>query len=390
MGRKRVLVIIHTGEVGGAERAMLRLMAASDAGFDIRLVALADGPLLMEARRIGIDAEVVDGGDVVRLTRAETGRLGALLRRAGGTVTLLGRLRAAVRAAPVDLVVANSLKSAVLYSLVPGPKPPWVWHLHDRLTADYLPRPISRALRLLARVPRAVIANSVSTGGTAGRPRRLIVASPGVESLLFDGPVEEPDGRPVGMLGRVSATKGQREFVASAALIGKAHPEATFRIVGDALFEDRPYAQALRQVIDASPVGDRIEWRGWSDDPAATLRGFGVFVHASPVPEPFGQVIVEAMAVGTPVIATDAGGAPEIVDPRGEARDLGKGVRQAPYGLLVTPGDPAALAAAVARVLDDHDAAADTARRAREHARENFTIERTWATVAEVWSTAAR
>jgi glycosyltransferase involved in cell wall biosynthesis len=96
------------------------------------------------------------------------------------------------------------------------------------------------------------------------------------------------------------------------------------------------------------------------------------------------------MAVGTPVIATDAGGAPEIVDPRGEARDVGAGVRQAPYGLLVTPGDPAALAAAVARVLDDPDAAADTARRAREHARENFTIERTWATVAEVWSAAAR
>lgn len=391
MDRSRVLVLTHTGDVGGAERAMLRLIAASDARFEIGLLTLADGPLVAEARRAGVKVRVVDGGDVVRVTRAESGRLRTLFGRATSTVSLVRRLRSAIAAADADLVVANSLKAAVLYALVPGRKPRWVWHLHDRLAPDYLPAIVATVLRALARLPRAIVANSLATARTVGRgPRRTVVAYPGVEPALFEAPERAAAPGPVGMLGRVSATKGQSEFVAAAPLVRRRHPEAEFVIVGDALFEDRPYADALRDVIGASEARDALEWRGWTEDPGATLRGFGVFVHASPVPEPFGQVIVEAMAAGTPVIATDAGGAVEILDPDRRAEPAGAGVRRAPYGLLVRPGDSRALATAIVQFLDDPVAAAERAEAAVAHARARFAIERTWETVASVWTAALR
>ncbi|MET0296164.1 MAG: hypothetical protein ABW024_02085, partial [Microbacterium sp.] len=69
-GRLRVLVVSHTGELGGAERALLRLIAASDRRVDISLLTMAEGPFVDEARRTGIPVRVVDGGAAVRVTRA--------------------------------------------------------------------------------------------------------------------------------------------------------------------------------------------------------------------------------------------------------------------------------------------------------------------------------
>lgn len=392
-GPVRVVVVTHTGQIGGAERALLRLCAASDARFAISLLVLADGPLVAAAREQGVAVQVIDGGEVSRVTRAQSASPIVLLSRLREGAAVARRVKRAVSGA--DLVVANSLKAAVLLGAVRPRR--WVWHLHDRIAADYLPRPAVVALRLLARVgPRRIVANSAATAATVSDARgRLVVAYPGIERAMFARPRPAGAGGPVGILGRVAPTKGQRELVQAAAIVARAHPTVSFRVVGAALFDDADYGRRLAADIAASPVADRIAWDGWSDDPGAALRGFGVFVHASPVPEPFGQVIVEAMAAGVPVVATDAGGVAEILspddrsighDPSSDVR--GDGVRSAPAGLLVRPGDAAALARAICIVLDDPAGAELRAARARELARERFTIDQTWSVVARAWLTA--
>lgn len=385
-----MLVVTHTGEIGGAERALMRLIEASDGRFEISLLTLADGPLAAEAREAGIPVRVLAGGDVVRVTRSQAGSARTLLTRAWEGLHVARTLRRAIREASADLVVANSLKAAVLIGLAPRRRPRWVWHLHDRLAPDYLSAVLVHLLRAMARWgPRRVVVNSAATAATVGGVSdRVVVAYPGIASAVFDEPPVARTDATVGILGRVAQTKGQLEFVRAAEIVARAHPETPFRIVGAALFEDAPYADALRAQLAASPVGASIEWTGWAEDPVAALRRLGVLVHASPVPEPFGQVIVEAMAVGTPVVATEAGGVVEILDPDRSSVEVVEGVRRARFGLLVRPGDPGALARAIIHVQDDPDGAASRARDGRASARERFTIERTWAVVAQAWGDA--
>lgn len=383
----RVLLVSHTGDLGGAERALLRLVPAAAEEFELSLLTMAEGSFPEEARAMGLRVSVLEGGQVVRLTRHETGSFGSLASSSAGVLRLARALRSRIRAEDADLIVANSLKGAVLLSIVAGRRR-WVWHLHDRLASDYLPAPAVVAMRLLARIgPRRVVANSRATAATAGRlPRgRVVIAYPGLDEAAFADPKPAPGDGPIGILGRLGATKGQRLFVRAAKEIAESDAHVRFRIVGAALFEDAEYAAALHADIASSGLSDRIEGPEWSDAPSAELRAMSALIHASPVPEPFGQVVVEAMAVGTPVAATDAGGIREIVDPDREARELSDGLSLAPYGLLVRPDDAPALGRAMAWLRRHPDEAAAMAARAHEMARMRFTIAGTWRAVAGAW-----
>jgi glycosyltransferase involved in cell wall biosynthesis len=96
---------------------------------------------------------------------------------------------------------------------------------------------------------------------------------------------------------------------------------------------------------------------GFSTDVNGHLAQFDALVHASVIPEPFGQVVVEGMAAGLPVIATEAGGPSEIIT---------DGVN----GLLYTPGDVAALASAMVQLRDSPARRAALGAAARLKARE--------------------
>ncbi len=96
------------------------------------------------------------------------------------------------------------------------------------------------------------------------------------------------------------------------------------------------------------------------------------------------------MAAGVPVIASDAGGVPEIIDPEGRAEQVGPGVRRSELGMLVTPGDSRALAAAMSWALDHPEACAAMALAAQKSAADRFSIDLTASVVAAVWEGAAR
>jgi len=396
-----VLVVGHTAELGGAELALVRLCEALRAlpgdGADVRVVLLADGPLVARLRATGTPVRVVAADP--RLVTASRGTLAApswgAARRAVAAARTVAQLRRVVRAARPDVVHTTTLKADVL-GLVAGRTcgVPVVWHVHDRIAPDYLPPAVVRVLRAVARSrwwgPRAVVANSRATAATLPGVRDLTVAYPGfapAQALPAPRPAPPspggPTGRPrvVGLLGRISPTKGQLELVRAAPAVLARHPDATIRLLGAPAFGADDYAREVAAEVGRLGLGDRVELAGFVDDPAAALDALAVCVHASPVPEPFGQVVVEAMVRGVPVVATDAGGVPEIL--RGEDDD-------APLGRLVPPGDARALADAVVAVLDDPRAAAATAARAHAVALARFDVATTARTVSAVWRRAAR
>ena len=152
-----------------------------------------------------------------------------------------------------------------------------------------------------------------------------------------------PEGAPVfGFFGRIVSWKGVREYVDAAALVLEALPDARALVVGDRSDGDESYAESIVERVRQLGLEDRILFTGYRSDVADLMRACTVVVHTSLTPEPFGLVVAEALATGTPVVASDMGGPTEIVD-HGET------------GFLVDVRDREAVAAAVLRLLRNPD-----------------------------------
>ncbi len=248
-----------------------------------------------------------------------------------------------------DIIHTNSLK-ADLYGALAGrlARVPVVWHVRDRIEPTYLPRPAVRMFRLLARkLPAYVVANSQSTLETLflGGARPSAIVPSGIDSDEIgtrDERVRTEDRGPVriGIVGRIARWKGQHIFLEAAARVIEAGHDTQFVIVGTPLFGEESYEEEIRRQVRDSGIESRVEFLGFRKDIPQVLRSLDILVHASTTPEPFGQVVVEGMAAGLPVIGTDGGGVREII-----THDK--------TGLLVPMSDAPALTRALDGLLRD-------------------------------------
>ena len=348
----RVAFIDHCARRSGAELALARLLPGLTE-FEPVVILGEDGPLAGMLRDQGVEVHILAMDTSTReySRNAVLPGLGAI--RAGlSTASYSLRLARLLRSLGVSLVATNSLKSS-LYGGVAGrlARIPVVWHVRDRIAHDYLPGAAVGMVRRAARIlPSGIIANSQATLQTLELPpatgRRLRARAIGDPCPMeeFELParrhgLQDGDALTVGIVGRISPWKGQDVFLRAFAL---AFPDsgARARIVGGALFGEEAYGETLMALADELGIAERVDFTGHVDDVAAELAGLDIAVHASTIPEPFGQVVVEAMAAGVPVVATNAGGPAEVVS---------DGVD----GLLFPMGDVEGLAERLTRLARD-------------------------------------
>jgi len=155
----------------------------------------------------------------------------------------------------------------------------------------------------------------------------------------------DPECLVIGTAAHLSPKKGHDDLLAAALRLAPRLPTAQFVFLGEG-----PMRPQLERAAAAAGLADRAHFLGFRRDVAAVMSAYDIFALASWW-EPFGLVFVEAMALGVPVVATDAGGAPEVVA-AGET------------GLLVPPRNPQALADALYRLASDHDLRARMSRAA--------------------------
>jgi glycosyltransferase involved in cell wall biosynthesis len=149
------------------------------------------------------------------------------------------------------------------------------------------------------------------------------------------------DGAPViGMVGNIREWKGQETLVLALDRVRREIPDARVVFIGDTAAADRDYHRQVEDTIARLGLGGHIVFSGYQRHVADWVGMVDVVVHASVLPEPFGRVILEAMALRKPVIGAAAGAIPEIVE---EGRT----------GLTFPPGDHERLAAALVAVLRD-------------------------------------
>ncbi len=166
--------------------------------------------------------------------------------------------------------------------------------------------------------------------------------------------------RVVGLLGRIDPWKGQKEFLLASEKVLAVLPDIKFVIAGQSDRENKEYEQELRGLVQKRGMGEKVIFTGFIKDTPSFLSCLDLFVMPS-YHEAFGMVLIEAMAMGIPVIGTKAGGVPEIIE-------------DGQNGLLVPPREVDSLAEAMKKLLFSKILSMDLARRGREKVKERFSL----------------
>lgn len=346
----RKVLLVHSGtSLYGSDRSLLAIASGLDTRRYVPVVALpGEGPLLRELTRRKVEAHVLPLAILRR--RYAPGYICGL---AGQMAVSVRRLARFMEAHGVSLVHTNT--SHVLSS-GPAARLRHVPHICHVREIPRIPRPLRRLFaRFVAWQSDRAIAISRAVreeflGDLVPDSRARLIHS-AIELEPFRAlPSREaaksqlgvpPGGPLIGTVGRVTPWKGQRSFVEAAGLIAGRLPEANFVVVGDAdTEENRGYRSELEARAEELGLSQRLRFVGFREDVCVYLAAMDVFVLPSSAPEPLGRVVLEAMAAGTPVVATAHGGPVEVLE----------GGR---CGLLVPPDEEGALAEAVERLVRD-------------------------------------
>ncbi|MBV9605253.1 MAG: glycosyltransferase, partial [Solirubrobacterales bacterium] len=316
--RLKVVYVDHVAQMSGGEIALLRLLPHLHR-VQPHVILAEHGPLVGALHLAGISTEVLPfPASARRLPRDAVHPGGVSPWVAATTAEYVMRLAVRLRALEPDLVHTNSLKAGVYGSLAGRlAGTPVIWHVRDRISDDYLPAPAVGLIRRMTRhLAVGVVANSHATLRTLAAPSDPVVIYSVLPEVLSDVPVPpRRDAGPLtfGMVGRLAPWKGQDVFLRAFARAFAGGEERAV-IVGGALFGENECERELHRLAAALGIGDRVEFRGHRPNVWDELSRIDVLVHASVTPEPFGQVILEGMAAGVPVIATRAGGPVEILE----------------------------------------------------------------------------
>jgi len=312
-----------------------------------------DGPLRRSLEQLGVDVRPgFRPGNALLAASSQYG-VTSLGQIALESVVQQVRLANALRAARPEIVYCNGLRAqlaATLPSLAVGSRV--VWHVRDLVPEG----PVNRTWSLLARLSSVVIANSPWTAAQPGLARlrhKPVVVWNGIDTRRFPERQHEPPGPPVvGMAGHLTPLKGHLRFLRVIARVRQHIPEIRAQIAGGDIYRTAGHYEYVRQVrdevarlgaaghctIDEVPFERMPHW----------MAGLTVLVHCPDRPETFGRVLVEAMAVGVPVVAASGPGAREVVNGGGLHGQLGdeSWVGDAVLTLLKDPGLRARLAQA--------------------------------------------
>ncbi len=387
--RKRIVFFDHTSLMSGGEVALLNLVTnLNEQKYEPIVVLCAEGALADMCRDRGLETHILPLSKSVLETRKETlGPASILqLKKCFALLSYTRDLSRLFKRLGADLVHTNSLKSDVLGAVASRLAGiPVIWHVRDRIANDYLPSTVVMAFRWLSTfLPNHVITISKATRATlptisgkkTGKIARISIVHDGVNKHAFtsaDGRIwNSQDVIRIGIVGRISPWKGQHIFIKAAALVREQFPKAIFQIVGGALFDEDDYSTRLHELVQETGLNETVKFLGFRSDVIEVMQSLDVVVHASTIGEPFGQVIVEGMAAGKPVIATNGGGVPEIIE---------DGIS----GILVPPGNEQVLALALLSLLNDPERARRIGRSAKARARDFFSVEQTARNVEKIY-----
>lgn len=359
---RRVLLVENTVRgLGGSYESLFVTAKGLDRGrfepvalffqenhFAAKLRALGIEVVVEKSRRFWEREGYIRRTGKVRSVLPRRGFLGAARRRTVaflrglvGGLPMARTVAGVIRRQRIDLLHANNNLErdamVILGGVLAGV--PIVAHERQLVPCSALTRWLSRRVHTLICISDVVL-EFTRTSGARPRTRRRIHNALDLEAVRAVRPALLP-GRPrVGIVGRIMPKKGQRHFIEAARIVRDAVPEAEFFIIGRATEEDRAYEAECHTLASRLGLDGALHWTGYLEEPLGLMASLDVCVHAAVEPEPFGRVVIEALALGVPVVATAVGGPVEIIEDRVS-------------GFLIPPADAASIAARTIDLLRD-------------------------------------
>ncbi len=373
MPKYNILYLHETALISGAENSLLNLVNKLDREvFNPVFACPGEGPLPEKLAQMGIKVCFVDFPQVRRLF---------------GVLPVVKKLRGFISENNINLLHSNSIRTHI-YAAILGKLAglPVIWHQRNLLIGEFIDPD-----RLLSFLPDKIICNSYSV---ARRFQRKGGNIPGKVQVVFNGVDTEkfhpqcnanklrgelgikPEEIVIGIASRFNFNKGHETFLQASKDIlygmAQAKKNVKFLVVGGAVFdEDKSRENDLRKMADNLGIKNSIIFTGFRQDMPEVYASMDIFVVTSFL-EACGRVVLEAMASGKPVIATNAGGNPEMI-------------KDGINGFLFEPGNVSALAEKITLLVNNITLANKMGEAGRKMAKENFGIEKNAAQTQKIY-----
>lgn len=282
------------------------------------------------------------------------------------------RLARLIKQNAIDLVHSNNSLNRAAVLAVRLTSVPHVCHvrmLHELSPVD---RYLARYVNSFVYISKAVERCYCSQGVSASRGQ-VVYDSIDVDAFAQADQVAELRAEfgltdqdwLISNVGRLDWWKGHDDFLQAMAKVTRSQSNVKALIVGavDSVPRNQAYFQRLQQLVTDLGLSDHVVFTGFRADVPRVMAASDVVVHSASEPEPFGLVIIEAMAAGRPVVATAAGGVLDIIEDQ-------------VTGLLVPPKNATLMAKAIQQLLQNRDQAEMIGQRAQQEAQRRFSVER--------------
>jgi len=357
----KILYVNPTAYIGGAEVSLLSLLKRFDRNYfyPVVVVPLRGGPLVDRLKDLNIE---IKAATVMEFSRYKPFSF----------LLAVVRLAILIKKEKINLVHANSIYAAeqsFFAAKLAGAL--CICHVRDLVPVLGAGKVRSFAFRHMNRL--IAISNAVKTDLTEklNIPGRNIARiyngvdtrefSPGASGEAFRKEFNLGSKKLIGIIGRLSPEKGHENFLRSVARLLKDSDDISIVIAGSSDLGPENYKEKLNALTAHLGINNKVVFTGFRDDLPEVIAALDVAAVPS-IAEPFGRVIVEAMAMEKPVVVFNAGAAREILS--GDC------------GMIIEPGDNKGFIKAISGLLADRARCKKMGSRARDVVLEKFSIEK--------------
>lgn len=353
-----ILYLTSTGKIiGGGEISLFNLLERLDRQrFRAYVISPSEGDFTDKIRSLNIPVIILPVKKVKNIFNIFRSR------------KVIERLKEIIRQHKIDLIHCNSTRGISFLGAIAARKIgiPFIWHIRVMESGTFLDL-LNRFL-----VTKIIFNSKASAKRFSWLPvkNKSVIVHNGVDLNKFNTFKRNADFRNeigckeetilIGTIGRYHPIKGYEYFIKAAKIISQKVLQAKFLILG-LNYDNNPYVSKLTDMVKNMGLADKIIFKGPYVNISEVFSSLDLFLLSS-IREPFGRVIIEAMACSKPVVSFKVGGIPEIVE-------------DSITGILVPPKSYQGLANAVIEVLKDKEKAITMGEKGRQRVEQFFSIE---------------